>query len=99
MVRVADRAEAAVGLKVTLIVQFEPAATLVAQVLVCEKSAAFVPEIETPVPVMFSVVAPLLVSVAVCAGLVVWTAWLPKFNDVGETEAAALVPVPVSETV
>ena len=48
---------------------------------------------------MLTVVAPLLVRVAVCAGLVVFTVWLPKFNELGETETAAVVPLPESETV
>ena len=45
--RVALRVPVATGLKVTLIVQFEPAATLDPQVLVSVKSLALVPKTET----------------------------------------------------
>jgi hypothetical protein len=65
----------AVGLKVTLIVQFAPAASVLGlrgQVLVCAKSPALVPLI--PTLVMVSAAFPLLVSVTVCAPLVVPTA-------------------------
>jgi hypothetical protein len=41
---VARRVPVAVGVNVTLIVQFDPAATIDPQLLVCEKSPAFVPE-------------------------------------------------------
>ena len=60
-VRVADLAPEAVGVKVTLIAQLAPAARLLPQVVVCEKS----PPLE-PVNVMLVIVkavVPLLVSV------------------------------------
>ncbi len=68
----AARLPAAVGLKVTLAVQFAPAFKLAPHVLVCEKSPALFPLIVTPVIV--SVALPLLVSVMVCAALVEPTA-------------------------
>ncbi len=43
MVILAARVPVAVGLNVTLIVQLAPAARLLPQVLVCEKSPGFVP--------------------------------------------------------
>ncbi len=59
--RVALRVPAAVGVKVTLMAQFAPAATLDPQVFVCEKSPGLVPPIamlliaNAPVPVFASV--------------------------------------------
>jgi hypothetical protein len=61
----------AAGLKVTLMVQFLPAATLLPQVLVCAKSEALVPVKETPTPV--KAVVPEFVTVTVLAALVVPT--------------------------
>ena len=65
---------AAVGLKVTLMVQEAPAASvleLLGQVLVWAKSPALVPL--RPMLLMVRDPAPLLVSVTVCAALVVPT--------------------------
>ena len=59
--RVALRVPVAEALKVTLIVQFEPAATLDPQVLVWVKSPALVPETETLVTLKDAL--PLLVKV------------------------------------
>ena len=65
-----------VGEKVALIVHFAPAATLLPQVEVMANSAlAFVEEI-------FSAVPPVLVSVTLCALLVVPTVCFSKFNGV-----------------
>jgi hypothetical protein len=61
------RAPLAVGLKVTLIVQLAEAATLDPQVLVCEKSPAFVPPMVTPLIV--NAAAPVFDSVITCAAL------------------------------
>jgi hypothetical protein len=58
---VALRVPVAAGVKVTLIVQLEPAATLDPQVLVCVKSLALVPETETLVTL--NAAFPLLVRV------------------------------------
>src|SRR5438105_3019414 len=55
-VRVAVRVPAAVGVKVTLIVQLPPAATLVPQLLVCVKSPLLVPV--TAMLVMLKAVLP-----------------------------------------
>jgi hypothetical protein len=65
----AARAPEAVGENVTLIAQFDPAARLVAQLFVCEKSPALVPVI--PIELIESVALPLFVSVTVCGLLVV----------------------------
>ena len=59
--RVAMRVPAAAGVKVTLIVQFEPAATLDPQVLVWVKSLPFVPVIE--MLVRLKAALPVLVTV------------------------------------
>jgi hypothetical protein len=58
---------AAVGVKVTLMEQLAPAATEAGQVLVWEYGAL------TTMVVMFSAAVPELVSVTVCAALVVFT--------------------------
>ena len=97
-VRVALRLPAAPGVKVTKIVQFEPAATLPAQVLVWAKSPAFV-----PLMVMLEIVSapvPALLSFTVCAPLVVLTFWLANERAVGDSAADGTpVPVPLSNTV
>jgi hypothetical protein len=62
------RVPVAVGVNVTEILQFEPAASVVEQVFVCAKS----PVREIPMPVNVDV--PSLYSVTICAALVV-----PKF--------------------
>jgi hypothetical protein len=70
---VADRAPLAVGLKVTVIVQLELAATLAPQVFVCEKSPLFAPVMVMPEPLKESVAFPVLVSVTLCEALLVPT--------------------------
>ena len=67
----ADRAPTNAGVKVTEIVQFAPAATLVPHVLVWWKSNALVPV--TPTPVMDSAALPEFETVIVWATLVVLT--------------------------
>ena len=100
MVKVPARAPSAVGVNVTLILQFAPAASVagligqaVAPVLVSAKSpeAAMVLIVRGPVPVS--------VSVTICAVLVVFSCWLPKARLVGAspTAGAGFAPVPVSE--
>ena len=82
-----------VGLNVTLTVQFAPAAKLVPQLFVCEKS----PVVETEV--MLRLPEPLFVTVTVCAALATFTCWLPKVTLEEESETdgvGALVPVPLN---
>jgi hypothetical protein len=69
----AVRLPVAVGLKVTLIVQFAPAATLAPQVFVCEKSPLFVPVMAIPEPLKVRVALPVFVKVTLCAELLVPT--------------------------
>ncbi len=79
------RVPAAVGVKVTLMVQEAPAATLEPQVLVWEKS---------PLAAMLEIVRatwPLFVRAIVSGELVVPTSWLPKSNDDGERAARGIV--------
>jgi hypothetical protein len=71
IVSVPVRVPPAVGVKVTLIVQLAPAATVDPQVLVSAKSLLFVPVIV--ILVMLTGVSSVLVSVTVCAALVVPT--------------------------
>lgn len=71
MLMLAVRVPAAVGVKVTLIVQLPEAATVAPQVVVRAKSPALVPL--TATPLMLRVALPVLVSVTVCAALVVLT--------------------------
>src|SRR5271169_3413011 len=61
-----------VGVNVTLMVQFAPAATEAPQVLVCVYFAL------AAMLVMVSAAVPGLVSVTVCAALGVLTVWLPN---------------------
>jgi len=78
IVSVPVRVPLAVGVKVTLSVHVEPAATPGVQLSVSAKS----PLIDTPVICKGAV--PLLESVTVCGELVVPTVWLPKVKLVGE---------------
>jgi len=71
------------GVNFTLITQLLPAATLVPHGLVCEKSAAFAPEIVMPVPVMLSAAFPVLDSVTGCAADCVPDACGAKVSEVG----------------
>ena len=68
-VSVALKLAAEAGVNVTEIVQLAPAASEAPQVLVWAKSATFVPE--TAMPVIAKAALPVLVSVALCAALVV----------------------------
>ena len=69
----AFRTPVAVGLKVMLMVQLVPAATLEPQVLVSAKSPMFVPVMLIPEPLKVSVALPVFVSVMFCEALVVPT--------------------------
>ncbi len=99
ILRPPDRVPEAVGVNVTLMVQFAPAATELPQLLVCAKSPLFVPV--TAMLVRFSEALPVFESVTVCAALVVPTVWLVKVNEEAErltTGAEAAAPVPVRLT-
>jgi hypothetical protein len=69
--RDALRVAATVGVKVTLMVQLAPAATLAPQVLVCAKSPGLAPVIV--MPLMDSVELPVFDRVTFWAALVVFT--------------------------
>src|SRR5438128_10096125 len=80
------------GVKVTLIVQLPPAATLAPQLLVCPKSPGLVPV--KPMLVMVNATPLGFESVTTLAALVVPTLWLPK-SGTGEGERlGGAVPVP-----
>jgi hypothetical protein len=91
---VPEREPVAVGWNWTLIVQVPPAATEVPHVLVCEKSAGFVPLIETLV--MFSADVAVFVSVMLCGELMTPSGWLAKVSEEGESRTELEFPVPVS---
>ena len=92
MLSIAERMPAAVGVNVTWIVQFAPAARL-EQLLVWAKSPAAL-TLET----VTDELVPLL-TVTVCAALVVFTVWLVNVRLVGEAVTLpALAPVPLSDT-
>jgi hypothetical protein len=93
------RAPVADGVKVTLIMQFAPAATLVPQLLVCAKLVGFVPVREMLVIVKAAV--PVFDNVTGLAALVVFVVWFPNANEVGEklTAGVEATPVPVRATV
>lgn len=76
MLRVPLRVPVAEGLKVALIVQLAPAANDRPQLLDWAKLLPLVPVIV--MPVMPSAALPVLLSLTLCAELVVPTAWLPK---------------------
>jgi hypothetical protein len=97
MVSAPDLAPVAVGLNVTLMEQFAPAATLVPQLFVCEKSPLLVPV--NVMLVRVNAAVPLLVSVTARAALPVPTCWLPNASDVGDSVTEGAVPVPVSAAV
>jgi len=96
----AVRVPLAVGVKVTLMVQFPPAGTgtPTTQVPVDAhaKSPGFVPTMLTAVK--FSAALPVFVSVTVWAALVVPTFWLLKVRLVGAKETPAVPPAPVNGT-
>jgi len=95
----AERAPVAVGLNVTLIVQFAFAARLAGQVLVSVKSLAFAPAIV--MLVIVSAALPEFVSVTACGALDVPTFCDANVRAVGASITAgafAAVPVPVRGT-
>ena len=85
-----------VGVKVTLMVQLLPPASDVPQLLVCEKSPAFVPE--SAMLEMVSAVAPPFVSVTTCGLLEVFSTCAVKVRVAG-VNVTGVVPVPLSATV
>jgi hypothetical protein len=97
MLTEALRAPLAVGLKVTLIEQLAPAATLVPQVFDWAKSPLFVPVIV--MLVRFREAPPVFERVSVCAALVEPTNVLEKVSDPGARLAAGATPVPISVAV
>ena len=86
MVMLPLREPPAIGAKVTLIVQLAAAATLVLHVLVCAKSAGFVPP--TVILVIVSGALPVFVKVTRWAALLVPTFWVLKLRLVGDRVAA-----------
>lgn len=98
-VRVAVDALAAVGMNSTRMMQLELAASVVPQLLTCTKDAAPVPLSAIDVR-LTGVVELLLVTVMVCAALVVPDVTVPKLSaEVERVNVAALTPLPDSETV
>lgn len=83
------RAPAAVGVKVTLMVQLAAAARVAPQVVVLAKSPLM------PMLAMFSVAPPLLVRVTVCAALVLPTFCEVKVSVVGLGDTPGAKPVPL----
>lgn len=93
----AVRIPAAVGVKVTLMMQLSPGSTEEPQVLVWLKSPEWVPTIV--ISLTFKAAVPLLVSTTACAALAEPTACEANVRLVGErviAGAVAAAPVPVS---
>ena len=99
MVTAAPRAPVAVGVNVTVTVQFVPAARLLGQLLLWPKSPAFAPVIT--MLDMLSDAEPVLLSVKLCDPLDVPTFWLPNVRLEAPRLApgdAVELPVPPNET-
>jgi len=79
-VAVADAAEA--GLNTTLIVQFAPAASEVAQVLLCENGCE--PVVESVMLVIGSATGPVFVTVTDLGALATFVVSLPYAREVGD---------------
>lgn len=92
---VAVSAPVATGAKWPWIVQFVPAARLVPQLLAKTKEDASEPS--RTMPVMVSVVVPLLVMVTDCEPLVAPTSIEPKERLVAERPTGGTTPVPLKE--
>ena len=92
----AERFPRALGEKVTLIVQFPPAATEPLQVLVCAKS----PELTPPTAMLLTLRAafPMLFTVTVCAALVVDNVWPVKVRLLAVRLTVGPLPAPVRLT-
>ncbi len=93
----AVRVPGAAGVKVTVIMQLAPAATVLPQLLVWPKSPELVPD--NVKPVMLKLAVPLLVRVTACPGLVVPVFWLTKVKVEVERLTVDEVPVPERLTV
>lgn len=93
MVRVPVRVPLCVGVKVTLMLQAPPAATLGPQVLAWEKSPLIVMLLRVRVAL------PVFVRVRVCGLLLVPTACEANVREVAERLAAGPPPAPVRLTV
>jgi hypothetical protein len=91
--RVPVRVPTAVGVKVAAMVQAAPAAKVLPQELVWEKSPL------TVIPEIVNETVPVFVNVTLCGPLVFPDIWGVKVSDVGETLAAAPAPVPLKATV
>jgi len=87
--KVPVRVPEAVGVNVTLMVQFAPAAKEPGQLLVCAKS----PPVE--MDEILSETLPLLVRVTDCELAVVPTSWLAKLRELTERATADAPPVPL----
>ena len=90
IVRFPVRAPNCVGVKVTLIVQFFPAASVLPQgfvLVVCAKSPL------VAMLLMFSVAVPVLLSVTLFAGVVTPTTVLPNVREVGTRVTTGLPPL------
>ena len=97
--RLALREPAAVGANVTEMEQVDPAARVAPQVVVSEKSPAFVPPM-TICEMLSGPVPLLLLTVTVCAAVVVPMPVVAKVRLAGVTLAAGTpTPVPLSATV
>ena len=90
---VAVRAAATVGVKVTLMVQFAPAATLVPQVLVCAKSPGLAPV--TVILLMVSVEPPVFDRVTFLGGTSGVHLLIRKCRRCWRNTSNGAVPVPV----
>jgi hypothetical protein len=97
IVNTAVLAPVVVGVKVTLIVQFAPAARVAPQVAVCAKLPGFSPV--STILLMVNGAVPALIRVTVLAALVVFTNWPANVSEVGDTPAIGAMPVPLSVTV
>jgi hypothetical protein len=91
------RLPAAAGVKLTVMVQFAPAASEVPQLFVCPKLLAFVPA--TEMPVMVRAAVPGFESVIGSAVAAVPTSVLGKASGFGLSTACGAVPIPVRAAV
>jgi hypothetical protein len=87
-----DRVPMVAGVKVTLIVQVAPTASVVPQLFVSAKSPVIV------IPEMVNGAVPVFESVALCVGLAVPIVCPLNVRVDGEAVAMGAVPVPVSDT-
>jgi hypothetical protein len=71
------------GVNVTLIAQFALTASDVPQLLVCVKSAGFVPV--KVIPLIVNDAVPVFVRMTICAALATPTDWFPKLKEAGKS--------------